>query len=277
MTTPIHSPVNMFSSARRRCFSAVNNPQPTEISIPSFLLPAFQPSSQRTSSFSTSASCCSKIGGAPLSVPQDVSFRILAPPQQKSGARVSRTQTGSTVEIEGPLGKMSLAIPAYMTIHTDEAKRAYTLSVLDQEVRKQREMWGAYCYLTNQVFRKGINTLQEPYAHICKTISLASVKAILLFFVSSVSDTAPQLRNPPSQSPSNIPVNNSYHSRSATHIQSSWEYPKVSRLAHLSQHASYYKVARRRSSCNSPPRFDNGGSLSLTRERASSSTARPSG
>lgn len=55
---------------------------------------------------------------------------------------MSRTQTGATVEIEGPLGKMSMPIPAYMNIKTDEAKRAHTLSILDQEDRKQREMWG---------------------------------------------------------------------------------------------------------------------------------------
>ena len=55
---------------------------------------------------------------------------------------MSRTQQGATVEIEGPLGKMSLSIPAYMAIQADVEKRAYTLSVQDQEVRKQREMWG---------------------------------------------------------------------------------------------------------------------------------------
>ncbi|GAB7349380.1 hypothetical protein MBLNU459_g8505t1 [Dothideomycetes sp. NU459] len=142
----------MFAPARRRCLGAASNSHTTEISIPSFLLPAFHPSQQRTSTFSTSASCHSKIGSAPLSLPPDVSFRILQAPQQKVGARISRTQPGSTVEIEGPLGKMSLSIPAYMNIQTDEAKRAHTLSILDQEDRKQREMWGTVrAYLQNHI------------------------------------------------------------------------------------------------------------------------------
>lgn len=131
----------MFSSARRRCFIAANSVQSAEVSIPSFLLPAFQ-SPARVAAFSTSSSCRSKIGSAPLSCPPEVAFRISEPPVQKAGARVSRTQQGATVEVEGPLGKMSMAIPAYMSIETDEAKRSHTLRILDQEDRKQREMWG---------------------------------------------------------------------------------------------------------------------------------------
>lgn len=56
--------------------------------------------------------------------------------------RVSRNQQGATVEIEGPKGKMSMRIPAYMSLQKDEEKRAYNLSILDQEERQQREMWG---------------------------------------------------------------------------------------------------------------------------------------
>lgn len=133
--------INMFTSARRRCLKVANSTEPTELSIPSFLLPAFQ-SSSRVAAFSTSSSCQSKIGGATLSLPPTVKFNIIDAPIQKPGARVSRTQQGATVEIEGPLGKMSLSIPAYMNIETDEVKRTHTLSILDQENRKQREMWG---------------------------------------------------------------------------------------------------------------------------------------
>ncbi|KAF1349797.1 60S ribosomal protein-like protein L6 [Delphinella strobiligena] len=141
----------MFSSARRRCFIAANSVQSAEVSIPSFLLPAFQ-SPARAAAFSTSSSCHSKIGSAPLSCPPEVAFRISEPPVQKNGARVSRTQQGATVEVEGPLGKMSMAIPAYMSIETDEAKRSHTLRILDQEDRKQREMWGTVrAYLQNHI------------------------------------------------------------------------------------------------------------------------------
>lgn len=130
----------MFAPARRRCLSAINNSRHTETSIPAFLLPAFQ--QQSSSSFSTSSPCHSKIGSAPLSLPPDVNFRIVAAPAQKPGSRISRTQEGATIHIEGPLGKMTMSIPAYMAINSDEAKRTQTLSILDQEDRKQREMWG---------------------------------------------------------------------------------------------------------------------------------------
>jgi large subunit ribosomal protein L6 len=129
----------MFTPARRRCVSALKNHRSAETSIPAFLLPAFQ---QQSSSFSTSSPCLSKIGSAPLSLPPDVNFHIVEAPVLKKGARVSRTQEGATVHIEGPLGKLSMPIPAYMNIISDEAKRTYSLSILDQEERKQREMWG---------------------------------------------------------------------------------------------------------------------------------------
>jgi large subunit ribosomal protein L6 len=138
----IHTPSTshiMFTPARRRCVSALKNSRSTEISIPAFLLPAFH---QQSSSFSTSSPYQSKIGSAPLSLPPDVNFHIVEAPVQKKGARVSRTQEGATVHIEGPLGKLSMPIPAYMNIISDEAKRTYSLSILDQEERKQREMWG---------------------------------------------------------------------------------------------------------------------------------------
>ena len=136
----------MYSQARQRCVRAVTSVHPaaqlTEVTLPSFLVPAFQPARQRNAQFSTSSTCRSKIGRAPLSLPPEVNFRILEPVMSKQASRASRSQVGSVVEVEGPLGKMSCAIPPYMSIETDEAKRSHTLSILDQEDRKQREMWG---------------------------------------------------------------------------------------------------------------------------------------
>jgi len=133
------TPHIMFTPARRRCVSALKNSRSAETTIPAFLVPAFH---QQSSSFSTSSLCQSKIGSAPLSLPPDVNFHIIEAPVQKKGTRVSRNQEGATVHIEGPLGKLSLPLPAYMNIISDEAKRTYSLSILDQEERKQREMWG---------------------------------------------------------------------------------------------------------------------------------------
>lgn len=55
---------------------------------------------------------------------------------------MSRDQAGSTVEVSGPLGKMAMGIPAYMSIDVNDESRTRTLRILDAEDRKQREMWG---------------------------------------------------------------------------------------------------------------------------------------
>ena len=93
-------------------------------------------------SFSTTRLCRSKIGSAPLSVPQEVKFSILPPAVVKTGRGVSRDGLGSTVEISGPLGTMKMNIPAYMSIEENNENNTRTLSILDANDRKQREMWG---------------------------------------------------------------------------------------------------------------------------------------
>jgi len=99
-------------------------------------------SKQFIRAFSSTPLCRSKIGSAPLSLPPEVRFSILPPPLMKAGREASRNQPGSTVEVEGPLGKMQMPIPAYMSIATNEEARTRTLSILDAGDRKQRAMWG---------------------------------------------------------------------------------------------------------------------------------------
>ena len=41
-----------------------------------------------------------------------------------------------------PAGKMSVQLPPYMSLEHNKDTRKATLSVLDREERKQREMWG---------------------------------------------------------------------------------------------------------------------------------------
>ena len=104
-----------------------------------------QPPTSRSqvSRFSTSPQCRSKIGPAPFTLPPEVTFRLIQPPQQKAG-RLSRAQAGSTIELEGPLGRMSLAMPAYMSVdhQGNQDGRIKSLQILDKEDRRQREMWG---------------------------------------------------------------------------------------------------------------------------------------
>lgn len=40
---------------------------------------------------------------------------------------------------------MSIQLPPYMTLEHNKETRKATLSVLDREERKQREMWGMTC------------------------------------------------------------------------------------------------------------------------------------
>ncbi|CAL3962535.1 unnamed protein product [Diplocarpon coronariae] len=138
----------MLSTARskgleRAVFSA------TSVSIPAFLLPALPAVSSR--SFSSTPNRPSQIGRAPLSIPPEVNFTILPPPIQKNdhGSPISARPT---VHIEGPLGKMSMTIPAFVDLQHDTAIRKVFVTVQDREIQKQREMWGTTrAYLQNHI------------------------------------------------------------------------------------------------------------------------------
>ena len=130
----------MFSTTRRRCARSLlaASPQTTE-SIPLFLVPAFQyPVGAR--GFASTAPCQSKIGSAPLSIPPGVTFKVNEPSVRGRGAR---TKAMSTVQIKGPLGELSMDIPAYVNINQDPALSGPTLTVEDSTDKKQKAMWGA--------------------------------------------------------------------------------------------------------------------------------------
>ncbi|KAF2689826.1 mitochondrial 54S ribosomal protein YmL16 [Lentithecium fluviatile CBS 122367] len=139
----------MFAPARRRCAQRlVKASSPPSDSIPTFLLPAFQtPAAYR--SFATTSPCQSKIGSAPLSIPPGVTFKIIPP---SARARTARSQAMSTVQIKGPLGELSMAIPAYVNINEDPALLGPTLTVENDRDAKQRAMWGTTrAYLQNHI------------------------------------------------------------------------------------------------------------------------------
>ncbi|KAL1586553.1 hypothetical protein WHR41_05223 [Cladosporium halotolerans] len=114
--------------------------------------PSVSAARQCIRSFSTTRLCRSKVGGAPLSLPPEVKFNILAPTAVNAGKGVSKDELGRTVEITGPLGTMKMNIPAYMSISENSENRTQTLSILDANDRKQREMWGTVrAYLANHI------------------------------------------------------------------------------------------------------------------------------
>ena len=55
--------------------------------------------------FSTTPKRKSRIGSATLSLPQEVSLRLLEPPPQKQRT-IARSEPLKTVEVEGPLGTL---------------------------------------------------------------------------------------------------------------------------------------------------------------------------
>ncbi|KAF2837595.1 mitochondrial 54S ribosomal protein YmL16 [Patellaria atrata CBS 101060] len=141
----------MLLVTSRRCLGAIFNipiSSPNAVTLPSFLLPAFHQSSSR--SFSSSPKCQSKIGKAALTIPPGVTFQVLEPMQVKVG-RVGRSQPMSTVHVKGPKGEMSMPIPPFIAINQTDPN-APTLSILNEEDRKQREMWGTVrAYLQNHI------------------------------------------------------------------------------------------------------------------------------
>jgi large subunit ribosomal protein L6 len=148
----------MLSTTRARGLEKVLSSS-NSVSIPSFLLPAFQTTSHR--SFSSSSPTQSQIGKAPLSIPPEVNFAVILPQTPKNG-RHSPASARPTVSIEGPrgkfqvdisiiailtlpsAGKLTMTIPPFVHLEHDQAARKAVVSVENREERKQREMWGMY-------------------------------------------------------------------------------------------------------------------------------------
>lgn len=46
------------------------------------------------------------------------------------------------MNIKGPLGEMSMEIPPFVSIEGTGQERTYSVSIADQEDKKQKAMWG---------------------------------------------------------------------------------------------------------------------------------------
>jgi len=138
-----------------------------ELSLPTFLVPAFAPRCPRTSYFSTTSTRRSRIGSAPISIPSEVKFRFIQPPAVKTVSNSVRNnpseeQISSRIEVEGPLGKLGLDIPSFVKIQANETATAQTVSVEDELDKHQKAMWGQFlrphyhdnAVLTNQISMK---------------------------------------------------------------------------------------------------------------------------
>ncbi|KAM0803746.1 ribosomal protein L6, alpha-beta domain-containing protein [Usnea florida] len=138
----------------------------TPLLLPDFLVPALSsPHSFRP--LSSSARCRSRIGSAPLSLPQGVDLRLVEIPARRRQA-VSMTEPPKAVEITGPLGKLSVKLPPYMSLNHNMKTRKASLSVLDRKQRKQREMWGT----TRAYIDSHIRGVTEGHAAILRLVGV---------------------------------------------------------------------------------------------------------
>ncbi|GAW14239.1 hypothetical protein EKO27_g5448 [Xylaria grammica] len=121
----------------------------TVVTLPGFLVPAFQASSRRQ--FSKTASTPSKLGRTPISIPPGVELAIGEPRAKKDPTTYLRIPK-RTVTVSGPLGKLDLEIPPFLTIHHDQAASKAVLTIEDPKLKQQKEMWGTtWAYLNRYI------------------------------------------------------------------------------------------------------------------------------
>jgi large subunit ribosomal protein L6 len=123
-------------------------------------IPAPLSFSQPLRCFSTTLRAQSRVGGAPVSVPPEVSLKFIDLPQVQ-GRGAGKDQPKVAVEVNGPLGgfhlvfsfrgqanmtatagQLTLNIPSFVNIAHDENLRKASLTVADPSVPHQRAMWG---------------------------------------------------------------------------------------------------------------------------------------
>ncbi|KAI8623029.1 54S ribosomal protein L6 [Xylariaceae sp. FL1651] len=137
----------MLSPSRGRVLERVVSN--TAITLPGFLVPAFQIAPRRP--FSNTSSNPSKLGRTPISIPPGVDITI-GEPRAKNDPTTYLRIPKRTVTVSGPLGKLDLEIPPFLTIHHDEAARRALVTIEDPNLKEQKEMWGTtWAYLNRYI------------------------------------------------------------------------------------------------------------------------------
>ncbi|KAL4804363.1 ribosomal protein L6, alpha-beta domain-containing protein [Aspergillus unguis] len=123
--------------------------------------------SQPTQFFSTTPRAQSRVGGAAISVPPEVSLKFIDLPQTEVRGG-SKDQPKTAIEVNGPLGQLRLDLPSFLEVAHDEGLRKATLSVADATIAHQRAMWGTIrAHLQNYI-------LGVSEGHVC-ILSLVGV------------------------------------------------------------------------------------------------------
>lgn len=112
----------------------------TSHDIPTFLAPAILRAPQ-SHSFSTTPRQNSRIGSAEISIPPEVTLRFFDLPKSKLKSR-NPDAPSRAVEVAGPLGQITLSLPAYLQTNYNTEGKKVAVSVLDSSDDHQRAMWG---------------------------------------------------------------------------------------------------------------------------------------
>ncbi|KAI0152599.1 54S ribosomal protein L6 [Xylariaceae sp. FL1272] len=118
----------------------------TVVTLPAFLVPAFH-----TRHFSATSIAASKLGRTPISIPPGVDI-VVGEPRVKRDVTTYLKIPKRTVTVSGPLGRLDLEIPPFLTITHDETARKALLTIENPDLRQQKEMWGTtWAYLQRYI------------------------------------------------------------------------------------------------------------------------------
>ncbi|KJZ74656.1 hypothetical protein HIM_06006 [Hirsutella minnesotensis 3608] len=137
-------------AAARALRHALRAPLSPVVTLPGFLVPAWQ--GQRAQRpFSTTTAPCSKLGRTPISIPPGVELTIGEPKKIKSMTSYL-TKVTKTVTVKGPLGTLQLDVPDYINLSHNDEEKTVLMSVADANEKRQKEMWGTtWSYLNNHI------------------------------------------------------------------------------------------------------------------------------
>ncbi|KAI1402786.1 ribosomal protein L6 [Hypoxylon fuscum] len=140
----------MLAPSRVKVLERAVSGNATAVTLPAFLVPAFQTAVPRRP-FSNTTNRPSKLGRTPISIPPGVELAIGEPRVKKDATSYLRIPK-RTVTVTGPLGKLDLEIPPFLTINHDETARRALLSIENNEIKQQMEMWGTtWAYLNRHI------------------------------------------------------------------------------------------------------------------------------
>ncbi|KAI1265302.1 54S ribosomal protein L6 [Xylariaceae sp. FL1019] len=118
----------------------------TVVTLPAFLVPAFH-----TRQFSATSTAASKLGRTPISIPPGVDI-VVGEPRVKRDVTTYLKIPKRTVTVSGPLGRLDLEIPPFLTINHDETARKALLTIENPDLKQQKEMWGTtWAYLQRYI------------------------------------------------------------------------------------------------------------------------------